>query len=244
MRQGFAAALNSLLAEGVFQKFPEPAGGADRIRRDLAAGHSLAHQQDLARRAGGGAWLDRLPSEIVRDACAADRAALRRAARRRGAGDAARTARLRRHAAVRHRLSALALSTATRRCRRDCRRSCCGRCWWTIRWRPIPGWRIAATRMQETIADERDASVDRRPDRSGAEPSRLHRLRRASRYPHAGGFRSRSCRALAGASAHHRRPFAPGAGEDLALSPHVAGQRHAHGCLAEGRQPARLRPAR
>ena len=37
-RTGFAAALNSLVTEGVFVEFPRPQGRADGIRRDLAAG--------------------------------------------------------------------------------------------------------------------------------------------------------------------------------------------------------------
>ena len=53
--QGFAAALNSLVGEGVFVEVPQPEGRADRIRGDLAAGLFVAAGQDLARRAGRGA---------------------------------------------------------------------------------------------------------------------------------------------------------------------------------------------
>ena len=75
---GFAGTLNSLVTEGVFVKFPQPESGADRIRRDLAAGLSVAHQQDLARRARRNPVAG---PHAVRDhprACAPDHPAVRR----------------------------------------------------------------------------------------------------------------------------------------------------------------------
>ncbi len=56
--QAFQAQVLSLIYEGVFVKFPGPEGGADGIRRQLAAGLHVARQQDLARRPRRGA-LDR-----------------------------------------------------------------------------------------------------------------------------------------------------------------------------------------
>ena len=54
----FESQLLSFLAEGVFQKFPGAARGADRIGLHLAAEFALAHQQVVARHAPGGS-LDR-----------------------------------------------------------------------------------------------------------------------------------------------------------------------------------------
>ncbi len=48
---GFAATLNSLVTEGVFVKFPRLKVVLIEFGRDLAAGLSVAHQQDVARRA-------------------------------------------------------------------------------------------------------------------------------------------------------------------------------------------------
>ena len=53
--QAFQAQVLSLIYEGVFVQISRPQGGADGIRRELAAGLHVARQQDLARRARRGA---------------------------------------------------------------------------------------------------------------------------------------------------------------------------------------------
>ena len=90
------------------RRVPAPEGRADGIRRDLAARLDVARRQDLARRARRSAVAGEIARRLCARACAPDRPAVRRAAARRSVAAHHRGDRLRRDAAVRHRLSALA----------------------------------------------------------------------------------------------------------------------------------------
>ena len=105
--QAFGAQLVSMVAEGVFAKHPRLQGGADRIRRHVAAGDDVAVRQGLAGAARRGAVGRPGAGRDHPRARAADAAAVRRAGGCATAGAVLRAHGLRRAGAVLDGLSAL-----------------------------------------------------------------------------------------------------------------------------------------
>ena len=246
--------LLSLVAEGVFQKFP-----GLKVVMSEAGFTWLPNWFWRAGKTWRGVraevpWVDRAPAEIVADhvrftlqpvdAPATDPAV---AAAHAGAH------RLRPAAAVLHRLPALALRRARTPCPTGSARTQYARCWSTIRSRPIPRLRDPAPKKRGAASKAREHEQKARDDPEGGamnvavrEPQAAQRLMVVDcdihpTYRTPRGAAPLHVPALARAHGRLRHLLPPRPHRPAAVSAHDGG-RHARRLVSRGRLASRRRP--